>query len=148
MVPCKRLRVWSCGGRLGPTWIFVYGCSVYSGSTFDSIQKINGSVDIFLIQRVVSIALVIGAILMPLLCMEKGQSTGIWTLYLAMCVTNPYIHSNSREIGNSGPMQTFDQYGNSYQDVVQRAIDFAGLEYGFFVKAKARIIKHLAAKFD
>jgi 2-polyprenyl-3-methyl-5-hydroxy-6-metoxy-1,4-benzoquinol methylase len=45
-------------------------------------------------------------------------------------------------------MQTFDQYGGNYRHVVQRAIDFAGLDYEFFVKAKARIIKHLAAKFD
>jgi 2-polyprenyl-3-methyl-5-hydroxy-6-metoxy-1,4-benzoquinol methylase len=44
-------------------------------------------------------------------------------------------------------MQTFDQYGGNYRDVVQRAIDFAGLEYEFFVKAKARIIKQLAAEF-
>ena len=45
-------------------------------------------------------------------------------------------------------MQTFDQYGPNYRDVVQRAIDFAGLEYEFFVKAKARIIKQLATRFD
>ena len=45
-------------------------------------------------------------------------------------------------------MQTFDNYGRNYRDVVQHAIDFAGVEYEFFVKAKARIIKHLAAKFD
>ena len=45
-------------------------------------------------------------------------------------------------------MQTFDQYGKNYQDVVQGAIDFAGLEYEFFVKAKARMIRHLAAGLD
>ena len=45
-------------------------------------------------------------------------------------------------------MQTFDQYGGNYRDVVQRAIDFAGLEYEFFVKAKVRVVEHLAAKFD
>jgi 2-polyprenyl-3-methyl-5-hydroxy-6-metoxy-1,4-benzoquinol methylase len=45
-------------------------------------------------------------------------------------------------------MQTFDQYASNYRNVVQRAIDFAGLEYEFFVKAKARIIKRLAARFD
>jgi 2-polyprenyl-3-methyl-5-hydroxy-6-metoxy-1,4-benzoquinol methylase len=45
-------------------------------------------------------------------------------------------------------MQTFDQYGGNYRDVVQRAIDFAGMEYEFFVKAKARMVEHLAAKFD
>jgi len=44
-------------------------------------------------------------------------------------------------------MQTFDQYGGNYRDVVQRAIDFTGLEHEFFVKAKARIIKQLAAEF-
>ena len=36
-------------------------------------------------------------------------------------------------------MQTFDQYEGNYRDLVQRAIDFAGLEYEFFVKAKARM---------
>jgi len=45
-------------------------------------------------------------------------------------------------------MQTFDQYGQNYQDVVQEAIGFAGLEYEFFVKAKARVIRHLAARLD
>jgi 2-polyprenyl-3-methyl-5-hydroxy-6-metoxy-1,4-benzoquinol methylase len=45
-------------------------------------------------------------------------------------------------------MQTFDQYEGNYRDVVQRAIDFAGLEYEFFVRAKARMVEHLAAKFD
>jgi 2-polyprenyl-3-methyl-5-hydroxy-6-metoxy-1,4-benzoquinol methylase len=45
-------------------------------------------------------------------------------------------------------MQIFDQYGGNYRDVIQRAIDFAGLDYEFFVKAKARIIKHLAAGLD
>ena len=33
-------------------------------------------------------------------------------------------------------MQTFDQYGANYKEVVQRSIDFAGLQYDFFVKAK------------
>jgi len=45
-------------------------------------------------------------------------------------------------------MKTFDNYGSNYRDVVQQAIDFAGVEYEFFVKAKARIIKQLLAKFD
>jgi 2-polyprenyl-3-methyl-5-hydroxy-6-metoxy-1,4-benzoquinol methylase len=45
-------------------------------------------------------------------------------------------------------MQTFDNYGSNYRDVVQQAIDFAGVEYEFFVKAKARMIKQLVAKFD
>src|SRR5438552_279452 len=45
-------------------------------------------------------------------------------------------------------MQTFDQYEGNYRDVVQQAIDFAGLEYEFFVKSKARIIKQLATRFD
>jgi ubiquinone/menaquinone biosynthesis C-methylase UbiE len=42
-------------------------------------------------------------------------------------------------------MQTFDQYGDNYKEVVQRSIDFVGLQYDFFVKAKTRIIKQLAA---
>src|SRR6266702_3094725 len=45
-------------------------------------------------------------------------------------------------------MQTFDQYEGNYRDVVQQAIDFAGLEYEFFVKSKARIIKQLATRFN
>jgi 2-polyprenyl-3-methyl-5-hydroxy-6-metoxy-1,4-benzoquinol methylase len=45
-------------------------------------------------------------------------------------------------------METFDRYGSNYRDVVQQAIDFAGVEYEFFVKAKARIVKQLLAKFD
>jgi 2-polyprenyl-3-methyl-5-hydroxy-6-metoxy-1,4-benzoquinol methylase len=42
-------------------------------------------------------------------------------------------------------MQTFDQYGANYKEVVQRSIDFAGLQYDFFVKAKTRIIEQFAA---
>ena len=42
-------------------------------------------------------------------------------------------------------MQTFDQYGDNYKEVVQRSVDFVGLQYDFFVKAKTRIIKQLAA---
>jgi 2-polyprenyl-3-methyl-5-hydroxy-6-metoxy-1,4-benzoquinol methylase len=45
-------------------------------------------------------------------------------------------------------MQSFDQYASNYRNVVQRAIDLVGLEYEFFVNAKARIIKRLAARFD
>lgn len=42
-------------------------------------------------------------------------------------------------------MQTFDRYGSEYRDVVQQSIDFAGVQYDFFVKAKARMIKQAAA---
>ena len=42
-------------------------------------------------------------------------------------------------------MQTFDQYGSNYAEVVQRSVDFAGMQYDFFVRAKARMIKQFAA---
>jgi len=51
-------------------------------------------------------------------------------------------------VSRAESMQTFDHYGSSYRDVVQQAINFAGVEYEFFVKAKARIITDLLAQFD
>jgi SAM-dependent methyltransferase len=56
-------------------------------------------------------------------------------------------HAPQHQFARQENMQAFDQYGRNYRDVVQRAIQFAGLEYEFFVKAKARIIKQLAAEF-
>jgi ubiquinone/menaquinone biosynthesis C-methylase UbiE len=42
-------------------------------------------------------------------------------------------------------MQSFDQFGSNYEHLVQASVDFTGLEYDFFVKAKARLIKRFAA---
>ena len=39
----------------------------------------------------------------------------------------------------------FDQYASTYQATVQSAVDFAGLDYGFFVRAKAACLKAMAA---
>jgi len=35
---------------------------------------------------------------------------------------------------------TFDDYSPGYEAVVQRSIDFSGLEHAFFLKAKARVL--------
>jgi 2-polyprenyl-3-methyl-5-hydroxy-6-metoxy-1,4-benzoquinol methylase len=42
-------------------------------------------------------------------------------------------------------MQTFDQYGDNYKEVVQQSIDFVGVKYEFFVRAKIRMIEQFAA---
>jgi len=39
----------------------------------------------------------------------------------------------------------FDHYASNYQATVQNAVDFAGLDYGFFVRAKATCLKAIAA---
>src|SRR5216110_3164434 len=43
-------------------------------------------------------------------------------------------------------MQVFDRLSGNYQEAVQQSIEFAGLEYDFFVKAKVRVIAQLARK--
>jgi SAM-dependent methyltransferase len=40
---------------------------------------------------------------------------------------------------------TFDAYSERYESVVQRSIDFSGLEHDFFLKAKARVLAELFA---
>jgi SAM-dependent methyltransferase len=39
--------------------------------------------------------------------------------------------------------RTFDDYSDRYEAVVQRSIDFSGLEHTFFLKAKARVLAEL-----
>jgi SAM-dependent methyltransferase len=41
---------------------------------------------------------------------------------------------------------TFDHYSAGYEAVVQRSIDFSGLEHAFFLKAKARVLGELFAR--
>jgi hypothetical protein len=63
-------------------------------------MKIIGSADIFLVGRIMSILLVLGAVLAPLIDKEKRKDVTISVLYIAASLTNAYICSNSREIGN------------------------------------------------
>jgi hypothetical protein len=63
------------------------------------VIKLLGTVDIFLLARVSSILFVLGAVLVPPIFYKK-TSSAIWVVFIAACLTNPYIHSNSREIGN------------------------------------------------
>ena len=39
----------------------------------------------------------------------------------------------------------FDSYSESYRDVVQSSIDFSGLPHGFFMRAKASVLRDLIA---
>ena len=64
------------------------------------LAKIMGSVDIFFPARILSILLVSAAVLLPVLGKAKIQDAGIWALYVALCLTNPLITTNSNEIGN------------------------------------------------
>ena len=64
------------------------------------IAKITGSVDIYFLVRILSILLVLASVLLPILGKAKIQDAGIWALYVALCLTNPLITTNSNEAGN------------------------------------------------
>ena len=63
------------------------------------VIKLLGTVDIFLFARIASILFVLGAVLVPPF-LYKERPSAIWAIFIAVCLTNPYVHSNSREIGN------------------------------------------------
>lgn len=44
--------------------------------------------------------LILATVLVPLLGKAKDNDATIWALYVALCLTNPFIYSNSNEIGN------------------------------------------------
>jgi hypothetical protein len=60
----------------------------------------TGNVNIFLPARIVSIGLVFAAVLLPVLNRSRIRNRDIWVLYVALCLTNYFIITNSREIGN------------------------------------------------
>src|SRR5262249_55307872 len=64
------------------------------------IVKITGSVDIYFLVRILSILLVLASVLLPILGKAKIEDAGIWALYVALCLTNPLITTNSNETGN------------------------------------------------
>jgi SAM-dependent methyltransferase len=42
--------------------------------------------------------------------------------------------------------ELFDSYRGNYRDVVQSSIDFSGLPHGFFMRAKAELLRELIAR--
>jgi SAM-dependent methyltransferase len=42
--------------------------------------------------------------------------------------------------------ELFDSYRSNYRDVVQSSIDFSGLQHGFFMRAKADLLRELIAR--
>lgn len=64
------------------------------------LVTLTGNVNVFLSARVVSIALVLVAVLMPVLNRAKFSDPEVWLLYVALALTNFFVTSNSREIGN------------------------------------------------
>ncbi len=64
------------------------------------LVAISGNVNIFLFGRVVSMGLVLLAILLPVLNRSRMRDIEIWVLYVSLCLTNYFLISNSREIGN------------------------------------------------
>src|SRR5260370_20779230 len=42
--------------------------------------------------------------------------------------------------------ELFDNYRSNYRDVVQSSIDFSGLPHGFFMRAKADLLRELIAR--
>lgn len=65
-----------------------------------ALAAASGNVNIFLPARIVSMVLVFVAVLLPVLNRPKMKSIDIWVLYVALCLTNFFIITNSREIGN------------------------------------------------
>ena len=65
-----------------------------------SLAAATGNVNIFLLARLVSMVLVFVAVLLPVLNRAKMKNIEIWTLYVALSLTNFFIINNSREIGN------------------------------------------------
>ena len=64
------------------------------------LAAITGNVNIFLPGRIISMALVFAAVLLPVLNRPKMKNIEIWVLFVALCLTNFFIITNSREIGN------------------------------------------------
>jgi hypothetical protein len=64
------------------------------------LVAISGNVNIFLFARIVSMCLVLLAILLPVLNRPKVRDIEVWVLYVSLCLTNYFVVSNSREIGN------------------------------------------------
>ena len=65
-----------------------------------ALIKLTGTVNIFLLARLVSILLVLAAVLLPVCGSAKNGTLTTWTLYAALCLTNPFVNSASQEIGN------------------------------------------------
>ena len=59
-----------------------------------------GNVNVFLVSRIVSMGFVFVAVLLPVLDRSKLRDVDTWILYVALCITNYFVISNSREIGN------------------------------------------------
>lgn len=64
------------------------------------LAAVTGNVNIFLPGRIVSMILAVAAVLLPVLNRAKMKNIEIWVLYVALCLTNLFIISNSGEIGN------------------------------------------------
>jgi hypothetical protein len=64
------------------------------------LVAVTGDVNIFLPARVVSMVLVLAAVLLPVLNRTKFSDPQVWLLYVALALTNFFVTSNSREIGN------------------------------------------------
>jgi hypothetical protein len=90
--------VWAQHGRLYSDVPFVQApLSIIPNLLF---TKFVGEADIYLFARIASILMVLGAVVLPLFGMAKDKDVAICSLYIALCLTNPYVNSNSREIGN------------------------------------------------
>jgi hypothetical protein len=64
------------------------------------LVAVTGDVNVFLPARVVSMVLVLVAVLLPVLNRAKFSDPQVWLLYVALALTNFFVTSNSREIGN------------------------------------------------
>src|ERR1700681_30687 len=90
--------VWAQNGALYTDVPFVQApLSIMLNALFDAV---TGDVNVFLPARVVSILLVLAAVLLPVLKRAKFSYREVWLLYIALALTNFFVTSNSRKIGN------------------------------------------------
>ena len=64
------------------------------------LVAVTGDANIFLLGRAVSMLLVLLAVLLPVLTRSKLANIDIWVVYVALCLTNLFVVTNSSEIGN------------------------------------------------
>jgi 4-amino-4-deoxy-L-arabinose transferase-like glycosyltransferase len=65
-----------------------------------ALIALTGNVNVFLPARIISIVLVLVAVLLPVLNRARMRDPELWVLYVALALTNFFVASNSREIGN------------------------------------------------
>ena len=64
------------------------------------LVAVTGNVNFFLLGRLATMVLVLLAVLLPVVGRRKTRDIDLCALYVALCLTNPFVLTNSEEIGN------------------------------------------------